>query len=110
MPDVRDSFCRFCHASCAIKVTVEDGKAVSVIGAKDNPVYHGYTCAKGRALPEQHANPHRLLHTMKRGADGTHHAIPVEEAMDEIAAQLSQIVDQHGPRSVALYPGTYSLP
>ncbi|MFK7895811.1 MAG: molybdopterin-dependent oxidoreductase [Myxococcota bacterium] len=110
MPEVHDSFCRFCHASCAIKVTVEDGRPVSVIGAKDNPVYHGYTCAKGRALPEQHANPHRLLHTLKRGEDGKHHPIPVEQAMDEIAERVSVIVEKHGPRSVALYTGTYSLP
>jgi len=110
MPDVRDSFCRFCHASCAIKVTVEDGRPVSVIGAKDNPVYHGYTCAKGRALPEQHSNPHRVLHSMKRDDEGNHHPIPVETAMDEIAAQLSQIIEEHGPRSVALYTGTYSFP
>ncbi len=108
--EVRDSFCRFCHASCAIKVTVEDGRAVSVIGAKDNPIYHGYTCAKGRALPDQHRNPHRLLHSMKRGPDGKHQPIPVEEAMDEIAAQISKIVEEHGPRSVALYTGTFSFP
>ncbi|MBJ22297.1 MAG: molybdopterin dinucleotide-binding protein [Deltaproteobacteria bacterium] len=108
--EVRDSFCRFCHAACAIKVSVEGGRPVSVIGAKDNPVYHGYTCAKGRALPDQHLNPHRLLHTMKRGADGKHRPIPVEQAMEEVAAKISQIVEEHGPRSVALYTGTYSFP
>ncbi len=107
---VHDSFCRFCHASCAIKVTVEDGKPVSVIGAKDNPVYHGYTCAKGRALPEQHLHPERLLHTLKRGSDGKHRPIPVEQAMDEIAGRVSELVDAFGPRSVALYTGTYSFP
>jgi len=110
MPEVHDSFCRFCHASCPIKVTVEDGRPVSVMGAKDNPVYHGYTCAKGRALPEQHLNPSRLLRTVKRDEEGDHHEIPVEQAMDEIAAQLQQIVAEHGPRSVALYTGTYSFP
>lgn len=110
MPEVHDSFCRFCHASCAIKVTVEDGRAVSVIGAKDNPVYHGYTCAKGRALPEQHSSPHRLLHTMKRDEEGAYHAVPAEQAMDEIAAKVEKIVEEHGPRSVALYTGTFSFP
>lgn len=54
---------------------------MSVIGAKDNPVYHGYTCAKGRALPEQHNNAHRLLRSMKRGADGKHRPVAVELAM-----------------------------
>ncbi len=110
MPEVHDSFCRFCHAACAIKVTVEDGRPVSVIGNKDNPVYHGYTCAKGRALPEQHANPHRLLHTMKRDEEGVHRPVPVEQAMDEIAEKVSRIVEEHGPRSVALYTGTFSFP
>lgn len=109
-PEVHDSFCRFCHAGCAIKVTVEDGRAVSVIGAKDNPMYHGYTCAKGRALPEQHANPNRLLHSMKRDAEGVHRPIAPEQAMDEIAERVSRIVEQHGPRSVALYTGTFSFP
>jgi len=110
MPEVHESFCRFCHAACAIKVTVEDGRPVSVIGSKDNPLYHGYTCAKGRALPEQHANPHRILHTMKRDDEGVHRPIPVEQAMDEIAEKVARIVEEHGPRSVALYTGTFSFP
>ena len=110
MPTVHDSFCRFCHAGCAIKVTVENGRAVSVIGNKNNPIYHGYTCAKGRALPEQHAHPERLLHSQKRGPDGRHHSISATQAMDEIAAKISQIVERHGPRSVAIYTGTFSFP
>ena len=67
MREVKPSFCRFCHAFCAIQVTVEDGKAVKVIGDPHNPVYHGYTCKKGRALPQQHYHPERLLHSMRRG-------------------------------------------
>jgi anaerobic selenocysteine-containing dehydrogenase len=42
--------------------------------------------------------------------DGTHRPIPVAQAMDEIAAKLAGIVERHGPRSVALYLGTYSFP
>ena len=110
MTEIHDSFCRFCHAGCAIKVTVEDGRPVSVIGNKDNPLYHGYTCAKGRALPEQHANPQRLLQSMKRDEEGVHRPIAVETAMDEIAAKVARIVEEHGPRSVALYTGTFSFP
>jgi anaerobic selenocysteine-containing dehydrogenase len=30
--------------------------------------------------------------------------------MDEVASRVREIVDKHGPRSVALYPGTYSGP
>ena len=103
------SFCRFCHAFCGIKVTVEDGKVAKVIGDVDNPMYRGFTCVKGRALPEQHNHPDRLLHSMKRMPDGTYQAIPVAQAMDEIAARLRDIIDEYGPRSVALYAGTFSF-
>jgi anaerobic selenocysteine-containing dehydrogenase len=105
----KTSFCRFCHAFCGLKVTVEDGRAVKVIGDVDNPLYRGFSCVKGRALPEQHYNPARLLQSMKRDRDGVHRPIPVEQAMDEIAGRLIDIVAESGPRSVALYKGTYSF-
>ena len=108
--ETHPSICRFCHAACPILVDVEDGRAVHVAGDKLNPIYHGYACPKGRALPEQHAHPERLLHSMKRQSDGSHIAIASEQAMDEVAQQVSQLVDRHGPRSVALYIGTFSLP
>lgn len=102
------TFCRFCHSFCGITVTVEDGRPVKVIGDVENPMYQGYSCIKGRALPEQHLHPERLLHTQKRTDDGFV-AIPAEQAMDEIAAQLADIVAEHGPRAVALYTGTFSF-
>ena len=48
----RKSYCRFCHAYCAIDVDVRDGRVVEVRGDASDPVYGGYTCEKGRALPE----------------------------------------------------------
>lgn len=109
MRETKTSFCRFCHAFCGIKVDVENGKVVKVIGDVENPMYHGFTCVKGRALPDQHNHPDRLLHTMKRMADGSFEPVPVAQAMDEIAARLRDIVDESGPRSVALYAGTFSF-
>lgn len=110
MSEVHTAICRFCHSFCGIKVTVENGRVIKVIGDKDNPMYHGYSCIKGRALPQQHYNPQRLLHTMKRLPDGTHKPVPVEQAMDDIAERISAIIAQHGPRSVALYGATFSFP
>lgn len=84
-----------------------------VVGDKQNPIYHGYTCPKGRALPEQHAHPERLLQSMKRSGDepdGRFEPIDSERAIDEIAERLSEIIERHGPRSVAVYTGTFSFP
>ncbi|CAA0120184.1 Polysulfide reductase chain A [Mycolicibacterium vanbaalenii] len=106
MSYTRPSICRLCHNGCAILVEVDNGKAVRVVGDRDNPVYAGYTCLKGRQLPLQHSHPDRLLHSLKRRPDGTFQPIPVEEAMDEIAERLARIIDRHGPGSVASYTGT----
>lgn len=102
--------CRICSAHCGVLATVTDGRLTKVTGDPDNPMFKGYTCAKGRALPEIHNNPSRLLHSQKRQPDGSHQPIEAELAMDEIAARLQQLIDAHGPRSVALYLGTNGLP
>lgn len=112
--ETHPSICRFCHANCGILVEVEDGRPVRVTGDSENPAYFGFTCAKGRHLPDQHAHPERLLHSQKRveprGAGPRFEAIPSAQAMDEIAAKIGALVAKHGPRAVALYPGTYSGP
>lgn len=106
MAEVRPALCRICGSYCPILVTVEDGRPVKVTGDPDAPLYEGYTCPKGRALPEQHNGPNRLLTSMKRDADGQHRPIGSEQAMDEIAERVATIIDRHGPRAVALYYGT----
>ena len=60
------AICRFCHSFCGVNAELENGKLVAVLGDIENPMYHGYTCIKGRQLPEQHYNLERLLHPQKR--------------------------------------------
>lgn len=105
MRETKKSFCRFCYVYCPIQVDVEDNRVVAVRGEPDDPLYHGYTCAKGRALPEQHNGPTRLRNSVTRAPDGSFQPIGSEQAMDEIAAKLLQIIECHGPRAVAIYPG-----
>ena len=108
MTITKTSTCRLCTAMCPIVVTIEDGRAVEVHGDRDAPLYEGYTCPKGRALPEIHANPERLLHSLRRRPDGSHERISSDDAVEEIADRLRDIVDRHGPNAVALYIGTSS--
>ncbi|MET0700553.1 MAG: molybdopterin-dependent oxidoreductase [Mycobacterium sp.] len=102
--------CRICSAHCGVLATVTDGRLTKVTGDPDNPMFRGYTCSKGRALPEIHNNPQRLLHSQKRQPDGSYAPIDAQRAMDEIAATLQRLIQTHGPRSVALYLGTNGLP
>ena len=110
MSEIHPSLCRLCTAHCPILVTIEDGQVLKVTGDPEAPLYGGYSCPKGRALPEQHNHPERLLHSLKRGPDGSHEPIESEQAMDEIAGKLKDLIERHGPRSLAMYIGTNTLP
>ncbi|HET9771834.1 MAG TPA: molybdopterin-dependent oxidoreductase, partial [Acidimicrobiia bacterium] len=92
-----------------VDVEVADGVVVAVHGDDDNPIYHGYTCVKGREHPALYRHPERLLRPLKRTADGEFVEIPVEDAVGEIGDRLSTIIDRHGPRAVAMFLGTYYL-
>ena len=109
MSDTHTAICRFCHSFCGIKAEIENGRLISVLGDIDNPMYHGYTCIKGRELPEQHYNMERLLRPVSH-SDGNRREIPSGESLDRIAARLEHLLAAHGPRSIALYTGTYSFP
>ena len=106
MVETKKLFCRFCHGFCGIEVDVdtEKNRVTAIRGDRENPVSAGYTCMKGRAEIERIYHPDRLLSPKKR-VDGRLHDIDAETALDEVAHQLRSIMDQHGPRSVAVYAG-----
>ncbi|WP_236792004.1 molybdopterin-dependent oxidoreductase [Amycolatopsis sp. GM8] len=106
---VRKSFCRVCHNACPIQVEIDGGRAVKV-RADASPTHGGYTCARGRALPDIENSGSRLLHSMKRTADGSHVPIETSRAIAEIADRLGSLIAEHGPRSVAWYGGTKLSP
>ncbi len=110
MPETVPTVCRLCIAHCGVLATVEDDngrrKVTLVTGDPDNPVFEGYTCPKGRALPELHNHEGRLLHSMKRLADGSHAPIESSAAAIEVAERIRDIVEKYGPRAVACYVGT----
>lgn len=104
MRETRKSFCRFCHVFCGVEVDIEDGRVVAVRGDRDNEVTRGYTCQKGRAEVERIVHPDRLLGPERR--DGEHWSrIAPTQALDEVAERLAEIVETHGPDSVAVYTG-----
>jgi anaerobic selenocysteine-containing dehydrogenase len=105
--ETKKSFCRLCQAFCAIEVDVEGGRVVAVRGDAADPMSGGYTCMKGRQLPEQMNDPTRMRSSKTRSRGGELRAIPSEQAMDEIAERVSRITREHGPRAVAIYAGTF---
>ena len=82
------AICRFCHATCGFKVTIENGQVVNIIGDIDNPVYHGYSCVKGRNYHEFHRDPRRVLHPLRRDASGELQPVAPAPHLPDIAARL----------------------
>lgn len=101
------SFCRNCGALCSMELTVDGGKLVGVVADGSVSPYGAYMCPKGRASVEFHNGAeNRVLTSLKRDAVGNFTAVTAAQAMDEIAAKLSALIAEHGPRSVAFYHGT----
>jgi anaerobic selenocysteine-containing dehydrogenase len=94
--ETHKSYCRFCHNYCALEVDVEDRRPIAVRGDASDPVYGGYTCIKGRQLPEQWAHPERLLRPLQRQPDGSFAEASSEAALDAIAEQVAAIVREIG--------------
>ncbi|MFT4596217.1 MAG: anaerobic selenocysteine-containing dehydrogenase [Paracrocinitomix sp.] len=108
--EVKRSFCRICHAACPVDVHIDDSsgskRVIKVTGVDEDPIFNGYTCIKGRQLPDQIHDPARLRAALRRRPDGTFEEVASNEALDEVAAKLTAIINEHGPRAVATYTGT----
>lgn len=100
------TFCRFCHANCAMEVDVEDGRVLEVRGDPADPAFGGYTCLKGRELPDSHNAEHRLKRSLVRNAAGEFVETPMDQALSHVASELKRIIDTYGPHSVAVFMGS----
>jgi len=102
------AICRFCHATCGLRVTIEAGRVVRILGDVENPVYQGYSCVKGRNYHAFHDDPARILRPLQREASGVLRAVPMDRALAGLSADLGRILSGHGGRAVAMYGGTFS--
>jgi len=75
-----------------------------VRGDKDNLNSQGYVCRKGLNIRSHHHHADRLLYPLKRVGD-QFERVSWDQAINEIAARLNVIVEEHGPRSLALMGG-----
>ena len=96
-----------CPDTCAMLVTVQDGRAVRVAGDPDHPVTQGFLCAKVNRYVERTYHADRLQTPLRRTGPkgrGQFEAIGWDEALDEIAARLTAIVQSpDGPQAILPY-------
>ena len=102
--DWKKTTCVLCANLCGLEVRVEDNRIVQVRGDKDNPLSEGYVCRKGLNIIYHQHHADRIKHPLKRVGE-TFERISWEQALDETAEKLTTIVNDHGPRSLALMGG-----
>jgi len=94
-----------CPDTCALEVTVEDGVAVKVEGAKGHPFTAGTLCTKVARYLERTYSKDRVLFPHKRiGAKGkgAFQRISWDEALDTIAARF-RAIDAEDPQGILPY-------
>lgn len=105
--DTVKTFCRNCSAQCSMEIDMAAGRMVRARPDATASPYGGYMCPKGLSAIDFHNGlEQRVLSGLKRNARGGHDPIPADRALDEIAAKLSALLAEHGPRAIAVYHGT----
>ena len=104
-----------CPDTCALQVTVENGRAIDIAGDPDHPTTRGTLCTKVARYLERTYSSQRILHPLRRigrKGEGRFERIGWEEALDTIAGRFKEIAaSPDGPQAIVpySYAGTMGL-
>jgi len=102
---MKTGFCALCRSRCGARFEVAGDVLIAAHPEPNHPT-GAALCTKGRAAPEIHANPNRVVFPMRRttpkgSADPGWQRISWDEALDEVAARLGLIRNRDGAEAVA---------
>src|SRR5450755_3087506 len=104
-----------CPDTCALHVTVENGRAIKVEGDPLHPATNGVICTKVARYLERTYSDARVLHPLRRvgrKGEGKFRRIGWDEALDTIATRFAEIAaSSDGPQAIVpySYAGTMGL-
>jgi anaerobic selenocysteine-containing dehydrogenase len=96
--------CNLCEAICGLTFKLNGETITSIRGDDDDPFSRGHICPKAVALKDIHEDPERLRTPIVRNGSEWH-PIEWDDAFALVAAQLAEIIREHGNDAVALYAG-----
>jgi anaerobic selenocysteine-containing dehydrogenase len=99
-----------CPDTCAMHVTVDNGRATKVGGDPEHPITVGFLCGKVSNYLDRVYSGERILHPLVREGGELRRA-SWDEALDRIAAGLARARDEFGGESILPYSymGTQGL-
>lgn len=99
------TYCALCIARCGAIAVVENGRFTRLEPDPAHPTGQAL-CAKGRAAPELVYHPERLTRPLRRtrpkgDPDPGWEPIGWDAALDQTAAAMRRVAEQHGPQAIA---------
>ena len=104
-----------CPDTCALHVTVENGRAIKVEGDPTHPTTNGVLCTKVARYLERTYSGARVLHPLQRvgrKGEGRFRRVSWDQALDTIATRFADIASSpDGPQAIVpySYAGTMGL-
>jgi anaerobic selenocysteine-containing dehydrogenase len=102
-----------CPDTCAMRVTVQGGRVVRIVGDAEHPPTDGALCTKVSRYAERTYHPERVLHPLRRcgpKGSGRFERVSWDAALDEIAARLKAIAARDAQAVLPYsYAGTMGL-
>ncbi|MEM7536887.1 MAG: molybdopterin-dependent oxidoreductase [Chloroflexota bacterium] len=95
-----------CPDTCSWQAAVQNEKAIDIWGNPNHTVTGGLLCGKVDRYLERTYHAERLQTPLKRiGPKGSGQFVPIswEEALDDIAKRLHEVIEAYGPEAVLPY-------
>ncbi|WP_415996605.1 molybdopterin-dependent oxidoreductase, partial [Gordonibacter pamelaeae] len=105
--EVKPTNCHYCGYCCAFLATVEDGRVTDLV---PDPSRYPYDerilagCRRWRMNLDALDGPDRVNYPLRRAGErggNEWERVSWDEALDDIAARLRALADEHGPETLA---------
>ncbi|MEM4808781.1 MAG: molybdopterin-dependent oxidoreductase, partial [Candidatus Nezhaarchaeales archaeon] len=102
-----------CWLRCGLLAYVDKktGRLIKVEGNPEHPVSRGFVCKERiNHMIDFIYHPDQLMYPLKRVGErgsGKWQRISWEQALDEIAAKMKELIEKYGPECIAVVEGTY---
>ncbi|MDH5692648.1 MAG: nitrate reductase, partial [Gammaproteobacteria bacterium] len=90
--------CPYCGVGCGMVAFEGPQGTIKIKGDKTHPANYGRLCSKGASVHETLGLKDRLLSPVVHGKE-----VDWDSALDQVANSFREIIDKHGPDSVAFY-------
>ncbi len=95
---------RDCPSCCGLTARVENGRLTALTGNPAHPLNRGGRCAKMQGYPARVYSPERATHPLRRNGSSWQR-ISWQDALDEWADRMQDIVAASGPEAILHYQG-----